>query len=69
MQGEFFCKGNVAVLLSCPSGLRAEDQANIDFLATWIPGQARNDSKKTSPRNDKRKQEGMTDRKGGQNGK
>ena len=33
----------------CHSGLRAGVQVNIDSLATWIPGQARNDSKKTSP--------------------
>ena len=28
----------------CHSGLRAGVQVNIDSLATWIPGQARNDS-------------------------
>ena len=33
----------------CHSGLRAGVQVNIDSLTTWIPGQARNDSKKSSP--------------------
>ena len=36
-------------LSSCHTGLRAGIQVNIDSLAAWIPGQARNDSKKTSP--------------------
>ena len=36
-------------LSSCHTGLRAGIQVNIDSLAAWIPGQARNDSKKTRP--------------------
>ena len=31
---------------TCHSGLRAGVQVNIDSLATWIPGQARNDKRK-----------------------
>ena len=38
-----------ACFFICHSGLRAGVQVNIDSLATWIPGQARNDSKKTNP--------------------
>ena len=38
-----------ACFFICHSGLRAGVQINIDSLAIWIPGQARNDSKKTSP--------------------
>ena len=37
------------ISLFCHSGLRAGVQVNIDSLTTWIPGQARNDSKKSSP--------------------
>ena len=32
------------VFFICHPGLRAGVQVNIDSLATWIPGQARNDS-------------------------
>jgi len=38
---------------SCHTGLRAGIQVNIDSLAIWIPGQARKDSKKTSPERQK----------------
>ena len=52
----FYCHSGFIFFLSfracffyCHSGLRAGVQVNIDSLAAWIPGQARNDSKKTSP--------------------
>ena len=38
-----------ACFFICHSGLRAGAQVNIDSLAAWIPGQARNDSKKNKP--------------------
>ena len=44
----------------CHSGLRAGVQVNIDSLTAWIPGQARNDSKKQA-QNDKKKQEKLED--------
>ena len=49
-----------ACFFICHSGLRAGVQVNIDSLAAWIPGQARNDSKKQA-RNDKRKQKKLVD--------
>ena len=38
-----------ACFFICHSGLRAGVQVNIASISAWIPGQARNDSKKTSP--------------------
>ena len=35
-----------ACFFICHSGLRAGAQVNIDSLAAWIPGQARNDKRK-----------------------
>ena len=42
--GPFFLSVTPACFFICHSGLRAGVQVNIDSLATWIPGQARNDS-------------------------
>ena len=56
----FFSSVTPACFFICHSGLRAGVQVNIDSLAAWIPGQARNDSKKQA-RNDKRKQKKLVD--------
>ena len=42
--GPFSLPVTPACFFICHSGLRAGVQVNIDSLATWIPGQARNDS-------------------------
>ena len=41
-----FLSVTLTFFFTCHSGLRAGVQVNIDSLATWIPGQARNDKGK-----------------------